>query len=356
MQPDRLTFKKFIMLFSNKMNVLKHIFFAFFLATIFLACNRDPLKVNISNIKNDIEVIRFDQKLFSIQQKNSSTEITELSNTYPDFFNLFSYQIIHIGGIKDDGFADLLMQFTTDTMIVNVKKLVEEKFSDFYKTKKKINKAFKYFQYHFPEKKLPTIYVYISGFNQSVVTAENIIGISLDKYLGRDCHYYQQLSTTPQYKIANMQKNKIISDVVYAWGITEFGETNTATNLMGNIIHHGKLMYFVDALLPKSPDSLKIGYTKKQLEFCKNNEAQMWTYLVDKKMLFSSNHMDIVRYINDGPRTSGFPTESPARTGVWIGWQIVRQYMEKHPEITLAELMQNSNYQQILNDSRYFPD
>ena len=58
-----------------------------------------------------------------------------------------------------------------------------------------------------------------------------------------------------------MHKDKIPSDVVYAWGMSEYDESNVATNLMGHIIHHGKLMYFVDAMLPEMHDSLKIGYT-----------------------------------------------------------------------------------------------
>ena len=122
------------------------------------------------------------------------------------------------------------------------------------------------------------------------------------------------------------------------------------------MIHQGKLMYFVDAMLPEMHDSLKIGYTKLQLDWCKKNEAQMWSQLIEYKMLYSNKRMDIIRYINASPTTSGFPLESPGRTGVWIGWQVVRQYMKKFPEKTLADLMQNSNYQQILNDSKYFPE
>ena len=148
---------------------------------------------------------------------------------------------------------------------------------------------------------------------------------------------------------------KLVSDVAYAWAITEFEKTNKATNVLGNMIHQGKLMYFVDAMLPAMDDTLKIGYTAKQLEWCKTNELQIWTFLIEKKMLYSNKRMDIVRYFNDAPYTNGFPLKSPGRTGVWIGWQIVRQYMNKHPEVTLQQLMQNSHYQQILNDSGYFP-
>ena len=323
---------------------------------VLLACNRNRLKVDISGINNNIEIVRFDKELFNIPQKDTLSALVSLHEEYPDFFDLFTYKVIRIGGINDEQFPGLMNRFLTDTMIQSVKQLVNTEFSDFDPTARQLNKAFKYYQYHFPEKELPAIYTCISGFNQSVFTAENIIGISLDKYLGRDCKYYRMLSNTPQYKIVNMHKEKIPSDVAYAWGLTEFPMSNNATNLLDHIIYQGKLMYFVDALLPETEDSLKIGYTGKQLEWCKNNEAQMWLYLVDKKLLYSNKRMDIIRYINDAPYTNGFPLESPGRTGIWIGWQIVREYMKKHPEVTLPQLMQNSDYQGILNASGYFPE
>ena len=335
--------------------VKQHIFTLIVFVTLF-SCKPNPLKVNISDIKTEIEVVRFDKELFDVNSADTLNSLTALSNKYPEFFDLFTYKVIQIGGIGDSLFPDGMKLFLTDTMILDVKKLVDDEFSDFDKIEKQLKKAFKYFQYHFPEKDLPTVYAYISGFNQSVVTAEKVIGISLDKYLGRDCEYYRKLNSTPRYKVLNMHKNKIASDVAYAWGITEFEHTNAGTTLLDNMIHQGKLMYFVDALLPEMHDSLKIGYTKLQLEWCKKNEAQMWSQLIEYKMLYSNKRMDIIRYINASPTTSGFPLESPGRAGVWIGWQIVRKYMKKFPETTLPALMQNSDYQQILNDSKYFPE
>lgn len=338
------------------MNRLKQLFYTVIFATMLFGCKPNPLKVDISGIDKNVEIVRFEKELFAVDQNNLSQSITSLSNKYPEFFDLFTYKIIRIGGIGDDQFMDLMRQFLTDTMILNVNNQIETRFSDFDKIEKQLQKSFKYFQYHFPNKELPGIYTCNSGFNQSIVTAEKIIGISLDKYLGRDCAYYQNLNSTPQYKIINMHKDKIVSDVAYAWGITEFEHTNTSTTLLDNMIHQGKIMYFVDALLPEMEDSLKIGYTAPQLKWCINNEAQMWTQLIERKMLYTNKRMDIIRYINFSPTTSGFPLESPGRTGVWIGWQIVRKYMKKHPETTLAELMKNNDYQQILNDSEYLPE
>jgi len=85
------------------------------------------------------------------------------------------------------------------------------------------------------------------------------------------------------------------------------------------------------------------------------NEAKMWTYLAEHKMLFTTDRMSIKRFNDDGPYTAAFSEESPARTGVWIGWQIVRSYMKLNKEIKLSDLMNNSNYQSILNQSGYQP-
>lgn len=333
-------------------------FFVLFMSilTILPSCRRNPLKVNISGIKEEVQIVRFEQELFNLPLKDTLAELTSLRSHYPEFFDLFTWKVIEIGGIQEEHFPEAMGEFLADTMILDIKNLVNREFSDFKKIEKELIEAFKYFKYHFSKKELPVIYTMISGFNQSVVTAEDIIGVSLDKYMGREFPYYKQLSNVPMYKITNMHRAKLVSDVAYAWGMTEFDDKGEATTVLDHIVHQGKLMYFVDALLPDVHDTLKIGFTSRQLQWCRKNEAQMWNFLVENRMLYSNKRMDILRFINDSPNTTGFPVESPGRSGIWIGWQIVRQYMKRHREITVSELMKDTDYQQILNSSGYFPE
>ncbi len=335
---------------------IKTIFYILIGAAFLSACKRNPLKVDISGIDDKVEIVRFEQELFNLSLKDTLEDFYTLRDKYPDFFDLFTWKVIGIGSIEEEFFPELMSEFLADTMVVSISFLTDKEFGDFRNIENRLIEAFKYYKYHFPENELPTIFTMISGFNQSVVTAENIIGIGLDKYLGSDCSYYRILSNIPFYKLSNMNREKMISDVAYAWGLTEFEEPGEATTLLDNIIYQGKLMYFVDALLPDIHDTLKIGYTGKQLRWCIENEPQMWNYLVEQKMLYSNKRMDILRYLNDGPYTTGFPLESPSRTGIWIGWQIIREYMKKYKEVTLEELMNKNDYQQILNDSRYYPE
>lgn len=325
------------------------------LGCVLLACKKNPLKVDISGVKEEIKVVHFDEELFAVDGSDTLKHLALLRERYSRFFDLFTQHVIKVGSWNDEYFPELMKAFLADTMIVNVKAYTDSVFADRTPLEEDLRTAFKYYRYHFPEGVLPEVFTYVSGFNQSVIVGDSLIGISLDKYLGRDCRYYKLLSTTPTYKVLNMHKDRIVPEVAYTWARARFEDPDAATNLLGHMVQLGKCMYLVDAMLPEVHDSLKIGYTGKQLEWCQNSEAAMWTYLIEHRMLYSTKRMDVVRYTRDAPTTSGFPLESPGRTGVWIGWQIVRQYMKKHPEITLPQLMANMNFQEILSDSEYNP-
>jgi gliding motility-associated lipoprotein GldB len=318
------------------------------------ACQRGRLDVDISGIQADTPVIRFDQLLFSVPQENLKTGILTLKEKHPDFFSLFSHQMIRIGDVEDEMFFPELTRFLEDSLIREVKKKVDSEFSDLSEIEKQVNRAFRHYAYYFPDRNIPHIYTCLSGFNQSIVLAEGLIGVSLDKYLGPDCSYYDGLGI-PRYQQRKMHRERIPVDIMMGWGASEFTKNGKEKHLLSHMIYQGRLLYFLDAMFPRMQDSLKIGYTAQQLQWCEENEAQMWMSLVENKRLFSSERMDIKRLMDDSPYTKGFPVESPGRTGAWIGWQIVRKYMERNPNVSLPQLMQAENAQEILNDSRYYP-
>jgi gliding motility-associated lipoprotein GldB len=326
-----------------------------FLAALVCSCKKNRLDIKVPELKEKPIFVRFDKKLFGLSPDNLQQEALKIRETDPQFFDLFTNQMIRIGNYNDSAFFQELNRFIADTMIQGVRKTVEKEFPDFSNTEKDIDKAFGYYNYYFPEKPLPKIYTCISGFNQSIVIAENIIGVSLDKYLGRNNQYYEMLGTANYLKL-KMDRSRIPVDIMYGLATSEFEKNQDESTLLSYMIHEGKLLYFIDAMFPKLDDSVKIGYTAEQIKWCKKNEAQMWMNLIENKRLYSSGRMDIKRLIDDSPYTNGFPTESPGRAGVWVGWQIVRKYMDRNPEVTLPGLMALEDSQKILNDSKYYPE
>jgi len=140
-----------------------------------------------------------------------------------------------------------------------------------------------------------------------------------------------------------------------AWAMTEFEFNDSVDNIITNMVYNGMIMYLLDVLLPGYHDTLKIAYSSKQIDWCKTNEKKMWTYLVEKKFLFSSDYMEIKRLFNDGPFTATFSNQSPSRTGVWLGWQIIKSYMKHNPNLKIQDIMKDRNYMKIFNSAGYYP-
>jgi len=79
------------------------------------------------------------------------------------------------------------------------------------------------------------------------------------------------------------------------------------------------------------------------------NEKQIWIYLAENEQLFDNNLRTITQWVNDGPFTNGLPQESPSRVGIYMGWQLVKHYMDRHPDTELKELIKMKDYNKILS-------
>ena len=322
---------------------------------IFASCSKkNKLDVDISNIELDININRLDKEIFEIDPGKIDMQLPDIINKYGEFFVLYNARVINMGNPYDKEYSTNLTGFITDFTMNKIFEKVMEIFPNINFIENDINNAFKRFSIFFPDKKIPAVYTFIGGFNQSIVVADSILGIGIDKYLGEDCEFYDRLGIA-NYLQKNMNPENIPSDAIKAWALTEFVYNDSIDNLVNNLIYHGKIQYFLDVMFPNTPDSLKMGFTSNQMQWCINNESHMWDYLIEEKLLFSTNYMTINKHVNPAPFTSGYPKESPGRASVWIGWKIVNAYMERNSDVSINNLMIDDDYQKILSESHYEP-
>ncbi len=81
--------------------------------------------------------------------------------------------------------------------------------------------------------------------------------------------------------------------------------------------------------MPETADTLKTGYTKNQLDGCYKNEQTIWSFFVQNDLLFTTDPSLIKDYMNDAPQTQAFGQDSPGFIGQFVGWQIVKKWMEQ---------------------------
>ena len=58
--------------------------------------------------------------------------------------------------------------------------------------------------------------------------------------------------------------------------------------------------------------------------------------------------------MNEGPKTPALGNESPGFIGQFVGWQIVKKWMDKNEDISLDVLMK-TNAKKIFNEAKYKP-
>ena len=315
--------------------------------------NRNPLDVNISKISINIDIERFDKDLEKLKGKTNPELVAELQKKYGLFFKAFNSEVIGIGGIEYQAYLVYLNTFLSDYAVMEASKSINDVFKSDNWLNDELSLAFRYFKYHFPDYEVPRIITFNGGFNQSIVTGTGFIAIGLDKYLGKDNPLYEMLAI-PEFAKVEMIPGRIPFDVMRAYALMEFPYNDSVDNLIYKMIYNGRLLYFLDACFPNRSDMEKIVYNEHQILYCQTFEKDMWTYLVSKKLLFSTDFLLIRKFTENAPFTSDFGNDSPPRTGNWIGWQIVRSYM-KNNDISLEELMYETNYQKLLNNSQYNP-
>lgn len=318
------------------------------------SCRKSNHGLRIIGEPVSISIERFDRQLFLMDQDTLPASISWFYKQYTDFLDVFSYHIIAVGSPSARDYQAYLAMFLNDRLNREVFEETQRIFPDLQELEKELSKAFSLYKSAFPDREIPRVVSYVSRFNHPNFTVADFIGIGLDRYMGTESEYYKKLDL-PDYVKVNMFPEKIASDVMYTWASAVFPFNDSISNVMAKIIHEGKLMYFVQNMLENEPDSLIFGYSKAQMKWVKENEEQMWTYLVEHKLLFSRDAMDIRKLTGVAPFTYFFSNESPGRAGTYIGWRIFTEYAERNPDLSFSEMMLETDYEKILRLSKYNP-
>jgi len=320
------------------------------------SCKKSHYKVNTSSIKVDIKIKRLEKDLFSLDPGQVIPAVPGLKQKYGEFLQLFSF-VINTGDINEPSFGDFLLRFCSDKQNSDVYALTMEKFPEVTFIESGLEDAFKHYLYYFPGKVVPEVNTCITGFNNSIITGDSLLGIGLDRYLGVDCEYYPRLNIA-RYLTARMTPENIVPDCIYGWAVSEWDFSLLKypdENLLSGMIHEGKLRYFEKCMLPDTPDSTIFGFTPDQMKFCQESEPVMWQYLIENNLLFTTDQFTIRKLTGEAPFTSYFSKESPGKAAVWLGFRIVEAYMINNQSVKLEDMIRNTDVQEILGKAKYSP-
>jgi hypothetical protein len=330
---------------------------------VFFACNSKKGGPDVSAIKVDIKLLRFDKDFFAIDSTDILPGLNQLNQDYPLLTNIFLRNIL---GLDSAATLPGVKRFLT--LNQSIKDSVYDVFKNTDNLKKNFQKAFQFVKYYFPNYKVPKI-VTVIGPIDALAKANNgytpdflgpdFLGISLQFYLGKDFSLYIETffmeNIAPEYRSRRFSKEYITADAMQLVADDLFEDKSTNLPLIEQMIEKGKQWWLLDKFLPSTPDSIKTGYTQQQLDWCRENEGLIWSYIVKNEDLNSLNPSVIQTYIGEGPFTQGFSQEfSPGNIGQWIGWQIVKKFVSANPGMHPGDVMK-TDARKILEEAKYKP-
>lgn len=339
-------------------NKAKQIYLFFSIMLLFCACG-DSKKVDVSHIDINVTISRFDRDFNAMRTKPMPQQAALLQQKYGSFYSDYVERVLQAGSTADTAYFSTLKQVFAGKAYNDLKHEVDSVYPSLDLQEAELTDAFRRIKYYYPGFKPMKVYAYFSGFQAQTSIGDGYVAVGLDMFLGANSKFYPALvQQYPHYLSRRFTPDNITPRVVEAVLREDmFPENDADKTLLARMIYNGKIMYAMDEVLPDVPDSTKIGYTGKQLQWCNTFKSDIWAYFLNENLLYNSDYQKIQNYLNEAPFTPGLgeQNESAPKLAVWTGWQIVRQYMGKHADITLQQLMAERDAQKILNDSKYRP-
>ena len=128
-------------------------------------------------------------------------------------------------------------------------------------------------------------------------------------------------------------------------------------SMLEEAVFQGKLWYTTLQAFPGVKPYEVLGYSQEEWKWLEAQEGQIWKFFIDQKLLFATNFQDYKRFFAFGNKTfgGGVPDNCPPLIGNYLGYRIAEKWMKQNPDKKLKNLWDDTDANQILQQSEYNP-
>lgn len=319
---------------------------------LFQSCNDSRWNADTSEVDYNGEIHRLDKTVFSLGDNMDQSNLVALQGEFDGFLNIYLKQIMQVGEAENAMTASLFQRFVTDPNWIELQSLIESKYPNLDKESAELENAFKRYAILFNDSNLPTLVAYNSGFNVGIYPDKEFLGIGLEWYCGNDLGIFNRLPPDlfPQYKRDKMMPEYMTINALKGWLFVKYQDKLNGQSLLNRMVFSGKINYIAAALHQNLSHRIILNYSEQQLEWCDNQEYEVWKFMLENDLIFSEEAMAVNKMMNDGPFTPGMPPESPGGVGNYIGYEMVKALMDRNDNLTLPDLLNMKNDREFLKN------
>lgn len=326
------------------------------LVSILYSCGSDGVRVVNPVAEINIPLERMEQELSfrGLELAQLKSENKRLLEKYSECYAVFVKEFIRQGDARDPMIGNHLSLHDKSggfEFFEEINESLINEFRDFDSHLNAIENAFAVYSAIYPDSVLPKRIVTMNSyFNaQAFVTSDNDLCIGLDMFLGAGNEHAKKLprEVFPEFLIERMKRDYLEVNAMQAW-LLEKCYREVGSDFLDEIVSSGKILYLLQLHFPDKNERDVVQYTKEEMNWCLENEQNVWQQLVDEQLLYSKDPVLVDNWIKDGPFTKGLPAGSPSRVGRWLGLQMVKDYMAENPDVTIPQMVEEVNSKRIL--------
>jgi len=266
------------------------------------------------------------------------------------------YKVLFLGGppqSNDSIDAQLLFDKMANTAIDTLYTEVKQTFGSFSELEAELVQAFSYLKYYFPSFAPPKVKVVYSGLSNDLYISDTLVIIGADFFIGPNATYKPM--NIPEYIAKRYKKEHIVPSIIRNLSSQFISIDAQDKTMLAEMLSWGKAYYFTKSMLPCYADSLIIQYSKQEMEAVVFNPDIIWASFLQNQLIYDSNHLVKRKFLGERPKTTEIGDDCPGRVGTWLGWEIVKSYMQNNKEVTLEDLMSSRDARLIFKKSGYKP-
>jgi hypothetical protein len=292
---------------------------------------------------------RFERLLFD-------TPTESLQQVLDDSLQVYSTPLLNVAP-HNQQYMQALGAFVNDPAVRRIYTVSDSLYRDLGWLEETLGKALQRSNKLCPEMTYDGFYTLITAdfqnYDTRVFCYNREMAISIDRYavgaMGEKSHF-----GLPDYLVALSSRDYLLRDCLAAAAMDHISLPQKELTLLDYIVYSGKILYFLDQVLPDTPETVKLRYSADQFAWMQQNEKEVWGWLVQKQLLFSTDRLELRNLTGEAPKTNAFGDGSAPRTSEYLGWQIVKAYMAKSGA-SMSQLFAETDSQKILEQSGWRP-
>lgn len=224
----------------------------FMLVIVMLTCSGCGWHLKPNEETSDkvtISIERYDRIESLYLATGDYSALLQMNKSYPMQTRTLIEDVLGLGHVNDPDINSKFLMFFRDSTLQRMIVDVQRQYDDIEDINNDLSNAFDRLKEELPFIEIPQVYAQIGSFDQSIIVGNNMLGISLDKYLGANYPFYVEHYSEDQRKL--MTRSMIVPDCLGFYILSMFPIAAKEFTPLERDAHMGKIQWVVNKVMGK---------------------------------------------------------------------------------------------------------